>query len=206
MNFGFSSRSRPSSTRSTAGLRLSYRICPVGTPPNVSNARTCPSRNASDPTLPDAMCTARPECDSRITNMCSSNRSPSITAMKSPKSTSASRPASCVCGTVTNRRSNPISTFSSRTMWRIVDSATTASCSSSNRCHTRRAVCRCFRGSDRSASNQARTVSSHGPETGRIRVGTFRAGGTASANAARTTRRCTRCRTASSRIDHPSSR
>ena len=58
MNCGFSNRSRPNSTRSTAGLRLSYRIFPVGTPPNISNACTCPSRNASVPTLPYAMCTA----------------------------------------------------------------------------------------------------------------------------------------------------
>ena len=66
----------------------------------------------------------------------------------------------------------------------------------SNRCHTRWAVCRCFRGSDRSASNQVRTVASHGPDTGRCRSGTFRSGGTASASAARTVRRCTRCRDA----------
>ena len=42
-------------------------------------------------TLPNAMCTALPECDNRITNICSCNRSPAITATNSPKSTSASR-------------------------------------------------------------------------------------------------------------------
>jgi hypothetical protein len=206
MNCGFSNRSRPSSTRSTAGLRLSYRTLPVGTPPKISNDCTCPSRNASVPTLPYAMCAARPEFDSRITNMCSCNRSPAMIATKSPKSTSASAPGRWVCGTATRLRSVPISIFRSCTNARIVDSDTRAPCSSSNRCHTRRAVCRCFRGSDRSASNQDRTVASHGPDTGHGRTGTFRSGGTASTNAARTVRRCTRCRDASSRIDNSSSR
>ena len=43
-------------------------------------------------------------CSSSITNMCSCNRSPAMTATKSPKSTSAWQPASWVCGTVTRFR------------------------------------------------------------------------------------------------------
>ena len=61
MNCGFSNRSRPNSTRSTAGLRLSYRTLPVGTPPNISNACTCPSRNASCAWVTKARCTDFPE-------------------------------------------------------------------------------------------------------------------------------------------------
>ena len=46
-NLGFSNRSIPSATRITAGVRLSYRIIPTGTPSNVAKARTWPSRNDS---------------------------------------------------------------------------------------------------------------------------------------------------------------
>ena len=152
------------------------------------------------------MWTALPECDKRMQNIHNRSLSPATTAVNSPKSTSASSPGGCVCGTATSRRANPTSTFSSATRARTVDSATTAPSSSTSRCHTRRAVCRCLTGASRSSVSHRRTVTSCGPNTGEHRCGTFRGGGTASASAARTVRRCTRCLRASSRIDNPSSR
>jgi len=65
MKFEFSNRSRPSATRITAGLRLSYRIIFVGTPPKRSNACTCPSSNDSCAWFAYAICTALPEYDRR---------------------------------------------------------------------------------------------------------------------------------------------
>ena len=49
-------------------------------------------------------CTARPECESRITNIESSVSSPSSQTLTRPKSTSASAPGGCSCGTVTATR------------------------------------------------------------------------------------------------------
>jgi hypothetical protein len=50
-------------------------------------------------------------------------------------------------------------------------------------------------------------IAAYGPIAGRGRGGyAFRGGGTALASACRTVRRCTRCRTASSRIDTPPAR
>src|SRR5215831_13976341 len=68
MNRSASSRSRPFSTRTTAGLRLSYRTRP-GTAPKYSNASTWPSKNASCAWVANATWNARPEHDSRITNI-----------------------------------------------------------------------------------------------------------------------------------------
>src|SRR5262249_61927201 len=68
MNRSDSARSRPRSTRTTAGLRLSYRTRP-GTAPKYSNASTCPSRNASCAWVANATWNARPEHDSRSTNI-----------------------------------------------------------------------------------------------------------------------------------------
>src|SRR5215207_6129795 len=83
---------------------------------------------------------------------------PAIDAVNSPKSTSASAAGGWLCGTITCRRSAPISTFSRATRLRTLDSPTRAPSSSTNRCQIRRAVCRCFRGAARSAINQPRTV------------------------------------------------
>ena len=80
-----------------------------------------------------------------------------------------------------------------------------ASCSSTSRASTRRAVCRCLRGASRSSQqHRVDQPPSTGSSFGAARTGVFRAGGTALPNACRTVRRCTRCRSASSRIDSPS--
>lgn len=61
--------------------------------------------SASATRMPASTASAgRVRCSSSITNMCSCNRSPAMTATKSPKSTSAWQPASWVCGTVTRFR------------------------------------------------------------------------------------------------------
>ena len=109
MNRSDSARSRPFSTRTTAGLRLSYRIRP-GTPPKCSNARTWPSRNASWAWVPNATWNARPECDSRITNIQHFTVTPADDASNSPKSTSASAPGRWVCGIDTSPGPDPSST------------------------------------------------------------------------------------------------
>ena len=64
----FSFRSRPFSTFSTAGVRLSYRTCRHGTPPVTANAVTCPSSSASCAHEAYTRCTPIPENDSRYAN------------------------------------------------------------------------------------------------------------------------------------------
>jgi hypothetical protein len=86
------------------------------------------------------------------------------------------------------------------------DSDTRASCSSTSRCHTRRAVRRCLRGtsSATSASSHLRITNFHGPNAGDDRSATLRGGGVADAIASRTVRRCTPNRTANERMLAPS--
>ena len=191
MNRSDSARSRPRSTRTTAGLRLSYRTRP-GTAPKYSNASTWPSRNASCAWVANATWKARPEHDSRITNIHSLISTPAITAWNSPKSTSASAPGACACGTMTCILSRPSSARRRATYRDTVTSATLAPCSATSRCQTRRAVCRCLRGTSRSASSHPSITAAYGPIAGLGRGGyAFRGGGTALASACRTVRRCT---------------
>ena len=80
-------------------------------------------------------------------------------------------------------------------------------CSATSRCHTRRAVCRCLRGTSRSPNSQESITSTYASIAGRERRAyALRAGGTALASACRTVRRCTRCLSANSRIDRCSTR
>ncbi len=142
--------------------------------------------------MANATWNARPEHDSRITNSHSFSSTPAITAWNSPKSTSASAPGSCACGTITSVLSRPSSARRRATYRDTVTSATPAPCSATSRCQTRRAVCRCLRGTSRSASSHPSTIASYGPITGRGRGRyAFRGGGTALATACRTVRRCT---------------
>jgi len=55
----------------------------------------------------NATLNARPEHDSRITNIHSLAAIPAMTAWNSPKSTSASAPGACACGTMTSVLSRP---------------------------------------------------------------------------------------------------
>lgn len=119
--------------------------------------------------------------------------------VEAPKSTSASAPGGCVCGTATSTRSRPSSSLRRATSRETVTSASVAPCSATNRCQTRRAICRCFPGTSRSATCQPSTMSTYGSIAGCARCGRLRGGGTALANACRTVRRCTRCRSANSR-------
>jgi hypothetical protein len=73
-----------------------------------------------------------------------------------------------------------------------VTSATLAPCSATSRCQIRRAVCRCLRGTSRSASSHPSITAAYRPIPGPGRGGyAFRGGGTALASACRTVRRCT---------------
>jgi len=70
------------------------------------------------------------------------------------KSTSVSAPGSWVCGTF-DLDGHQTQLRPARATYRdTVDSDTTAWCSATSRWHSRRAVCRCLRGTSRSASNQ----------------------------------------------------
>jgi hypothetical protein len=80
------------------------------------------------------------------------------------KSTSASAPGSRACGTDTSTRASPSSTLRRATYRHTVTSASVASCSVTRRCYTRRAVCRCLRGTTRSASSQESMISTHGSD------------------------------------------
>ena len=101
----------------------------------------------------------------------------------------------------------PISTFSAATRLRTLDSATTAPCSSSSRCHTRRAVCRCLRGA-------VQVLDQPAPDRGLVRAQhrrhplrrLARRRHRVAPAPARTVRRCTPCLSASARIDNSSSR
>ena len=86
----------------------------VTDPPRRSKATAWPSRNASWPSPGKQTWTARPECESRITNIDSSVSSPSRRTLTLPKSASASSPGGCSWGIVTSvlpesssRRSRP---------------------------------------------------------------------------------------------------
>src|SRR5437588_3139348 len=130
-----------------------------------------------------------------------------MNAVNSPKSTSASVPGRWAWGTITSTPFRPSSTRRRATYRDTVTSASAAPCSATSRCQIRRAVCRCLRGSSRSAINQPSITSAHASIAGLTRRAYgLRGGGTALTNAARTARRCTRCRSASSRIDSPSTR
>jgi len=71
------------------------------------------------------------------------------------------------------------------------------------RCIRRRRISHVSWNRMRNGSSQPRTTGSHRPATGNPRSGRLRAGGTASAIAWRTVRRCTRYLSESSRIDAP---
>ena len=104
----------------------------------------------------------------------------------------ASAPGACACGTVTCTLSRPSSARRRATYRDTVTSATLAPCSATSRCQTRRAVCRCLRGTSRSASSHSSITAAYGPIAGLGRGGyVFRGGGTALASACRTVRRCT---------------
>ena len=106
--------------------------------------------------------------------------------------------------TATSTRSSPSSTRRRATYRETVTSASVAPCSVTSRCHTRRAVCRCLRGTPRSASSQPSITGAYRSIAGRGRGRySLRGGGTAQASACRTVRRCTPCFSASSRIDNP---
>jgi hypothetical protein len=119
----------------------------------------------------------------------------------------ASAPRKWVCGMHTSMSTTPSSTRRLATYRETVTSEQVAPCSATSRCQTRRAVCRCLRGISRSATSQASITDAHGSIAGHLRAGyDFRSGGTAESSACRTVRRCTRCRSASSRIDTSSTR
>ena len=63
-----------------------------------------PSMNASWPSPAKQTWTARPECESRSTNIDSSVSTPSSQTLTPPKSTSASSPGGCNWGIVTTER------------------------------------------------------------------------------------------------------
>src|SRR5206468_7088107 len=172
---------------------------PVDTP-KWANARTCPSKNASWDWLANAAWNALPEHDRRMTNSHTAVSTPSSQTCSLPKSTSASAPGRWVCGTITCATPPLSSRRTAATYLPTVDSPTLAPCSVTSRCQIRRAVCRCFFGSSRSASTHARISSFHSPSTGACLTGCLRSGGTALASAWRTTRRCTRCLRARARM------
>ncbi len=80
------------------------------------------------------------------TNIHSFTPTPARVVSNSPKSTSASAPGAWTCGTNTSLLTRSRSTRRRATYRDTVTSYTAAWCSAISRCHTRRAVCRCFRG------------------------------------------------------------
>ena len=177
-----------------------------GTPPRRSKATVWPSRNASWPSPAKHTWTARPECESRSTNIGSTVSTPASHTLTSPKSTSASSPGGCSWGIVTTWRPDSSSRRRRATQARTVASATVAPYSSTRRSQTRRAVCRCLRGALRSATSHSRMISTYGPSFGAARDACLRCGGSADCSACRTVRRCTCWRRASSRTGSPFSR
>jgi hypothetical protein len=114
----------------------------------------------------------------------------------------ASAPGSWVCGMHTSTWTRSSSTRRRATYRDTVTSDTTAPCSATRRCHTRRAVCRCLRCTSLSEISQASMTTAHWSIAGRGRARyALRGGGSADANACRTARRWTLWRSASSRID-----
>src|SRR6266542_931075 len=75
-------------------------MCLVGTPPSTRNASTWPSMNASCDWEANTRCTALPECDNRSVNRWQCTGSPHSRTHTSAKSTSASAPGACICGTM----------------------------------------------------------------------------------------------------------
>ena len=134
---------------------------------------------------------------------------PNTTAVARTATTSASRrrssrgtrrspprplaPGGCDCGTATSMCRKPSSARRRATYGDTLTSEQPAPCSATSRCHTRRAVCHCLRGTSRSASSHPSITSAYGSIAGRGRRGyDLRGGGTADSSACRTVRRCTR--------------
>jgi hypothetical protein len=155
-------------------------------------------------------CTALPENDNRKVNKKHLISSPANRTHRSAKSTSASAPGRCCCGT------NPATTAPAaardaasaassgrrrRTYLATYEYDTRASCSSRSRSKTRSAVCRCLRGAARSSRSIPSINSPTASSTGAARGGFLRGGGIGDRTASRTVRRCTLYLSASARID-----
>ena len=169
MNRAFSSRSRPSSTRTTAGLEVVVADHPGRHPTEVLERPHVPvqerllglvgdTRRA--PPCPSATAAARTST--------ASPRIPAITALELAEVDLGLRAR--LMGlrhrspTAVQARARPAARRTIRAHRRLRHPAP---CSSTSRCQTRRAVCRCLRGASRSATSQPRTVASHGPSAGR---------------------------------------
>ena len=89
--------------------------------------------DASCAWVPYATWNARPECDSRITNIHTRTVTPAMVVSNSPKSTSASAPGGWVCGTNTSLVTSPSSTRRRATYRETVTSDRDAPCSAIQR-------------------------------------------------------------------------
>ncbi len=147
MNRSDSSRSRPLQTRITAGLRLSYRIRP-GHPTEVGERQ--------DVAFQERLLRLRGERDVKRPARLGQPHHEHPALHRHPgdpwRRTRRSRPrprrrARCVCGHRTpHLRPGRSSTRRRATYRDTVTSDTAAPCSAISRCHTRRAVWRCFLG------------------------------------------------------------
>ena len=147
-----------------------------------------PSRNASCDCVEYTRCTALPECESRNVNMWHFVFTPARTTHTSPKSTSASAPGACSCGTNT---SDPAAALRRRSAHggsgrSPAPSSTTAPSRRARRPAGRApavAVCRCFRGASRSSRSIASITGLNGSNRGAVRTGVFFGGGSGDASA-----------------------
>ena len=179
-----------------------------GAPPRRSKASVWPSRNASWPSPGKHTWTARPECESRITNIDSSVSTPSSQTLTPPKSTSASSPGGCNWGIVTTELTGLQLAAHAADVGahrRLGDR--------SRRTHRRGAprpaapcgaACAARSGRPRATPGSISTIRTELRR--RLRDACLRGGGSADLSACRTVRRCTRWRCARPRMETPSSR
>ena len=208
---GDSSRPRPNSTRDTADLRLSYRILSIGTPPSSVNACTCPSRNASCPWVANTRCTdfpgkRQPQREQETLRLTPADRpTDPRNRPQPPRPARGSAGRTPAPGRGRPRRRSPAGA------WRRspAPSSTTPPSRRARRPTGPTPAPRCAAassGASRSVRNIRRSSALNGSNLRDTRTGVFRGGGTALANACRTVLRCTRCRSASARIDRSSTR